>query len=96
MKPDTRTTNPRSGSTRGAGPRAGRPGRSRSGDEQEHVRAFPSGPDQPSAEKIAAQAYGLYERRGRQDGHDIDDWLEAEQMLRAQQQPASRETGRSH
>lgn len=27
---------------------------------------------------IAALAYELYEQRGRQDGHDVEDWLKAE------------------
>jgi len=27
---------------------------------------------------IARRAYQLYEERGRQPGHDMDDWLEAE------------------
>jgi hypothetical protein len=33
-------------------------------------------------DKIARRAYEIYERRGRQDGRDFDDWLEAEQELR--------------
>jgi Protein of unknown function (DUF2934) len=31
--------------------------------------------------RIAALAYELYEQRGREDGHDLDDWLEAEQRI---------------
>ncbi len=31
--------------------------------------------------KVAALAYGLYEQRGREDGHALDDWLEAEQRI---------------
>jgi len=31
--------------------------------------------------KVAVLAYGLYEQRGREDGHDLDDWLEAEQRI---------------
>ena len=34
-------------------------------------------------EKIRQRAYGLYEARGREDGHDIDDWLRAEAELTA-------------
>jgi Protein of unknown function (DUF2934) len=34
-----------------------------------------------SSDAIARLAYELYERRGRQDGHDVDDWLLAEQEL---------------
>ena len=29
-------------------------------------------------EKIRRRAYELYELRGKQDGHDLDDWLAAE------------------
>ena len=35
----------------------------------------------PSAEDIARRAYAIYERRGRTDGSDLDDWLEAEREL---------------
>jgi len=31
--------------------------------------------------KIAALAYSLYEQRGRENGYDLDDWLEAEQRI---------------
>ena len=37
---------------------------------------------------IAALAYALYEQRGREDGYDLDDWLEAEQRI------VSRDQGR--
>ncbi len=29
-------------------------------------------------EEIRRRAFELYEQRGRQDGHDMDDWLRAE------------------
>lgn len=29
-------------------------------------------------ERIRVRAYELYEARGREDGHDVEDWLEAE------------------
>ena len=32
---------------------------------------------------IARRAFELYRERGGQDGHDADDWLEAERELRA-------------
>ena len=32
--------------------------------------------------RIARRAYELYERRGRSDGADLDDWLKAECELR--------------
>jgi hypothetical protein len=34
-----------------------------------------------SSEAIARRAFELYERRGRLDGHDVDDWLAAEREL---------------
>jgi len=33
---------------------------------------------EPLKERIRVRAYDLYERRGRVDGHDLDDWLQAE------------------
>jgi Protein of unknown function (DUF2934) len=34
-------------------------------------------------ELVRQRAYQLYEERGREDGHDVDDWLRAEaEMLR--------------
>ena len=35
----------------------------------------------PSRDEIAALAYHLYEKRGRQDGEDIGDWLASEREL---------------
>jgi DUF2934 family protein len=32
----------------------------------------------PAEEKIRTRAYQLYEERGRQDGHAMEDWLQAE------------------
>ena len=37
--------------------------------------------DQPTHDQIAARAYELFEQRGRVDGFDKDDWLQAEQEL---------------
>ena len=31
-----------------------------------------------SQEQIRRRAYELYEQRGRDDGHELDDWLQAE------------------
>jgi hypothetical protein len=44
-----------------------------------HVENQPSGTI--TQEEIAQRAYALYEARGREDGHDLDDWLEAEREL---------------
>jgi len=35
----------------------------------------------PIHDEIAQCAFTLYESRGQQDGHDIEDWLRAEQEL---------------
>jgi hypothetical protein len=32
-------------------------------------------------DRIALKAYELYEGRGRANGHDLEDWLRAEQMV---------------
>ena len=34
-----------------------------------------------SSQRIAERAYQLYEQRGREDGHALDDWLQAEREL---------------
>ena len=40
----------------------------------------PSEPESPALteESVRQRAYQLYEERGRQDGHDLEDWLRAE------------------
>lgn len=43
----------------------------------------------PTHDEIAQLAYCLYESRGLQDGHDIEDWLRAEQELSALRVTAS-------
>ena len=35
----------------------------------------------PTRDEIAQLAYFFYEARGRQDGHDNEDWLRAERQL---------------
>ena len=37
----------------------------------------------PTYEAIAEAAYHRYLQRGAQDGHDVDDWLDAERSLRS-------------
>ena len=34
-------------------------------------------------EEVARVAYELFERRGREEGHHLEDWLEAERLVRA-------------
>lgn len=33
-------------------------------------------------ERVAALAYTFYEERGRVDGHDVEDWIRAENTIR--------------
>ena len=33
--------------------------------------------------RVAELAYRLYEQRGRQDGYDVEDWIQAEQTVLA-------------
>jgi len=35
----------------------------------------------PYRGQIAKRAHSFYEQRGRRDGHDVEDWLRAEQEL---------------
>jgi hypothetical protein len=46
----------------------------------------------PSADQneIARRAFRLYEVRGRVPGHDLDDWLAAEEALREERTPSKR------
>jgi hypothetical protein len=44
-------------------------------------------PTEESPDEIARRAYERYEERGRQPGHDVDDWLQAEIDVR-QRQPS--------
>jgi hypothetical protein len=39
---------------------------------------------------IRQRAYELYERRGRTDGHALDDWLQAERGIKGRQAKAAR------
>ncbi len=39
------------------------------------------GRERPARDEIARLAYHFYDTRGRRDGHDVDDWLSAEQEL---------------
>ena len=41
----------------------------------------------PDADRIAQRAYERYEARGREDGHDMDDWFEAERELQGAASP---------
>ena len=41
----------------------------------------PNGSGDQHHQRIAAAAFVLFERRGRQGGHELDDWLAAEQQI---------------
>lgn len=47
-------------------------------------------PDPIQLEKqIRLRAYALYESRGREDGHELDDWLQAETEIVGRQERAN-------
>ena len=55
-------------------------------------------PDEPlrvvadrSSDRIAQRAYERYEARGRGDGHDLEDWFEAERELRDSEETGNRD-----
>jgi len=37
--------------------------------------------ENPALTEIRRRAYSFYEQRGKKDGHDVDDWLQAEQEV---------------
>jgi len=41
-------------------------------------------PENGTWDLIARKAYELYERRGRQDGYALEDWLKAEAITRSE------------
>jgi hypothetical protein len=43
-------------------------------------------------EQIRARAHELFEQRGREEGHDMDDWLQAEAEVTQQQQQQKAKT----
>jgi hypothetical protein len=45
------------------------------------MRTYTGGRLTPSHDEIAELAFRLYEARDRRDGHDVEDWLSAEQVL---------------
>lgn len=51
----------------------------------------------PTREEISVLAYSLYEQRGCECGHELDDWLEAERRLQtgSGQEPVSQGAGTS-
>jgi hypothetical protein len=43
----------------------------------------------PIGQQIQQRAYELYEQRGRKQGHDLDDWLQAEYEIKGRQANAA-------
>ena len=43
----------------------------------------------PIDQRIRQRAYELYVQRGRLDGHDLDDWLQAECEIKATEENAA-------
>jgi hypothetical protein len=43
---------------------------------------YTGGRDGPSRDELDRLAYQFFETRGRQHGHDVDDWLRAERQLK--------------
>jgi len=44
--------------------------------------------EESSGEEVRRRAYELYEARGRGDGHDLEDWLQAEAEITEMTQAA--------
>jgi hypothetical protein len=42
--------------------------------------------------RVAALAYSFYEQRGREDGRDVEDWIQAEQTILAAQDGVAAKT----
>jgi hypothetical protein len=62
----------------------------RSGAEAAADRVPEKHTEEANPSRIAELAYRLYEERGRQAGHELEDWLEAERRVSAQPNPAKK------
>jgi hypothetical protein len=51
-------------------------------DEQPIATSVTDEATEVTPEQIAERAYALYLARGAEDGHDVEDWLQAERDLR--------------
>lgn len=56
--------------------------------KQTSTTEMPQRHDTPEEHEIRIRAYELYEQRGRENGHDMDDWLQAEAELSTQRSKA--------
>jgi hypothetical protein len=58
------------------------------------MKASGSAAREPALQAEVAQvAYELFERRGRTSGHDVEDWLEAERIVRERRSAGRRRAG---
>ena len=48
---------------------------------EKKIGKYTGGRTSPAHDEIAQLALSLYEARGRQGGHEVEDWLRAEQEL---------------
>lgn len=56
--------------------------RARSSDRKAHPQTQPSAGEVPQLhERIAVRAFAIFEKRGKQDGRDWEDWFRAEQEI---------------
>jgi hypothetical protein len=57
----------------------------KSDESQSHAALREAAPSFSTVEfyaRVARRAYDLFERRGREEGHDVEDWLEAERLVK--------------
>ena len=59
--------------------------------EENPIEQQPASPitDPNLEEEIRRRAYEFYEARGREDGHDVEDWLRAEMELMSRTESAA-------
>ena len=50
---------------------------------KEHEHATKNEPTKPAQDEVAKKAYDIYLKEGRPQGHDVQNWLEAETKLEA-------------
>lgn len=63
-----------------------RPAKESAPDKEQAVSAFDgsyasTSGDAASQQRVSERAFQLYEDRGTEDGHALDDWLQAEQEI---------------
>jgi hypothetical protein len=51
------------------------------GRDERSIGEYTGGSERPSPAAVAQLAYQFYLMRGRQNGHDLEDWFTAERVL---------------